>query len=163
MEVIGYPDYLIYPDGRVWSKPRERTKGGFLKPFIVKEYLVVCLCLKGIKKHLKKHLKLHRLIAIHYIPNPENKKCIDHINGNKLNNDISNLRWVSHKENMNAFRSIQKNNISGHRGIFYNNIHKTWRYKKTVFGKKYEKGFKTKQEALIYKFIFLKFIINNLS
>lgn len=69
MEVIGYPDYLIYPDGRVWSKKKWRgNEGRFLKPS-QGEYLRYDLCLNGIRKPLK----IHRLVAIHYIPNPENK------------------------------------------------------------------------------------------
>ena len=46
-----------------------------------------------------KHYKIHKLIALYFIDNPCNKKCIDHIDRNKLNNDITNLRWCSSSEN----------------------------------------------------------------
>lgn len=43
---------------------------------------------------------LHRAVAELFIPNPDNKPCIDHINGNKHDNRLRNLRWVTYSENM---------------------------------------------------------------
>ena len=49
----------------------------------------------------KKRIFVHRLVAETFIPNAENKPEIDHIDGNPLNNNISNLRWCNHRENLN--------------------------------------------------------------
>lgn len=55
-----------------------------------------------------KQYKVHRFIAMHFIPNPENKPYIDHINTIRTDNRIENLRWVTHKENCNNIISKKK-------------------------------------------------------
>ena len=65
---------------------------------------------------------VHILIAETFLPNPENKPCIDHIDGNRHNNCVSNLRWCTYKENQN--NPITRKRISEGRKkpvICYNN------------------------------------------
>jgi len=58
-------------------------------------YLYVGLWNKGISKTLL----VHRLVALHFIHNPESKKQVNHIDGNKENNAICNLEWCTRQEN----------------------------------------------------------------
>lgn len=66
-----------------------------LKPRNIKGYLSVHLSKKGITKNLL----IHRLVALAFIPNPEDKPEVNHIDGNKKNNCVSNLEWVTKSEN----------------------------------------------------------------
>lgn len=59
-------------------------------------YLIVNLKHEGVQRIIT----VHRLVAEAFIPNVKNKRCINHIDGNKRNNSVENLEWVTHKENM---------------------------------------------------------------
>ena len=148
MDIVGFENYLIYSDGRVYNKKRNT----FIKIHINhKGYKQ--LRLTG--KDTRTTFVIHRLVAIHYIPNPDNKKCVDHKDRNRLNNDISNLRWVTNLENCHN-RGDSKNNTSGHKNI--RRDAKYWRYEKQFNNINYKKRFKSLTDCLCYKFIMtLKF------
>lgn len=86
-----FPRYSVSSTGSV----RNNTTGRILKAS--KSYLYVDLYFGG--NH--KVIAVHRLVAKAFIENPQNKDCIDHIDTNKENNNVSNLRWVTHRENTN--------------------------------------------------------------
>ena len=91
--IDGYDNYEISNLGNV----RNRKTGRILKHKIdTNGYYCVGLSPTNGKR---KTSVIHRLIALNFIPNPNNKRCVDHIDRNKLNNDLRNLRWVSSSEN----------------------------------------------------------------
>lgn len=71
--------------------------------------------------------QVHRLIAKEFLPNPDNKQYVDHIDGNRLNNNLLNLRWATPQEN--AYNKKVKNKY-GASGITYNEFFK--RYVATI-------------------------------
>ena len=86
--------YMVSNLGNVMSLHR-KNYGGILKTVLSRGYKI--LMLKN--KKIKKSISVHRLVALAFIPNPQNKDQIDHIDGDKTNNCVDNLRWVTAYEN----------------------------------------------------------------
>jgi D-Tyr-tRNAtyr deacylase len=92
---------------------------------------------------------IHRLVAEAFLDNHDNKRCVDHIDRNKLNNHISNLRYASDSENQ-MNKSIQSNNTSGVIGVRFNKTKNKWIADIKKDGKSKHLGsFKTKEEAIL--------------
>ena len=94
-------DYLIYNDGRIFSKKTNRFLTGKIDSVGYRVYgLAITDELTVSRKKKSKMLYAHRLVAEYFIPNPNNYQYVHHKDENKLNNCVSNLEWVSSKQNM---------------------------------------------------------------
>lgn len=84
--IKGYERYSVSTSGHV----RNNDTGRILKPSIA----TTGYCVVGLRKNnISKTINIHKLVAEKYIPNPLNYKCITHIDGDKSNNNINNLKW----------------------------------------------------------------------
>ena len=99
-DIKDYPMYQVTNMGRVWSKKSNK----FLAQTIVRGYSKVGL----FNEHGQKIFPVHRLVAMAFIDNPQNKPCVDHINTIRTDNRVENLRWVTTKENANNPITLQK-------------------------------------------------------
>ncbi len=141
MDIQGFENYTIYPDGKVYNKKTKR----YLSNWVSGQYLSVEL-----RNHIgRKLFRIHRLLGTHYIPNPDNKPIIDHINRDKLDNRLENLRWVTNSENQHN-TGTSKNNSSGYKNV---SLRKDgyYQYRKEINGVLHQKIFKTLEEAVEYK------------
>ena len=93
-KIKDYTNYLICGSGAVYSLQKKSARK--LKPEVTaKGYLRIDLY----KDNVRKHCRIHRLVAQAFIPNPQGFDTVDHIDGNKKNNCISNLQWLSNGDN----------------------------------------------------------------
>ena len=100
-----FPDrYLISDKGEVYNK----KTGKLIKPTKTHNgYFRYSLHYYGVKCQIP----AHRLVALAFIPNPNGKPCVDHINTIRTDNRVENLRWVTHSENLRnplSFPKIQE-------------------------------------------------------
>jgi hypothetical protein len=113
-DVVGYEGYYqVSETGLVISLDRYDSLGRFRKGVIKSQivqnsgYLIVNFRLKG----KQKNFLIHRLVAEAFISNPETKKYVNHKDGDKLNNHVDNLEWVTASENMKHANDLGLANI----------------------------------------------------
>lgn len=116
-----YPNYRIFKDGRVFSEYFKgflnvKPRGGYLKAQL------------AMKNGLHRTTGIHRLVALAFIPNPNNLPVVNHLDFNGLNNKVENLEWATHKRNSQHAAEngrITGNTKTGHK--FINLKKKHWR------------------------------------
>lgn len=118
--IDGYINYQVSNIGRV----RNSETGRILKGHYNRAgYNQLDLCKEGVRQ---RHA-IHRLVAQEFLDNPENKPFVDHIDGNKQNNIVNNLRWVTNNENGMNSKKQMRNTTSIYKGVCWYRAYNKWR------------------------------------
>ena len=145
-----YPCYWVSNHGRV-KRLYKNANEKYLKPCVAhKGYLWIDL----VRAPKRIHKMVHVMVAESFIPNPENKPMVDHINEIKDDNRLENLRWVNNSENQQNITTLRKSNTSGCVGVeskkgSSTGIHWAWGAKITLMGKRIELGYFKKYEDAV--------------
>jgi hypothetical protein len=128
-EIPGYEGlYSVNESGEVLSHYRKNLGGKCLKCRVLKplkdSYGYFFVVLYSNKKATQ--LRIHRLVAITFIPNPENKATVNHKNGIRHDNRLQNLEWCTHSENnQHAYDVLGKIPVISHLNKFGKDNYKT--------------------------------------
>lgn len=91
-QIYNYDNYMIDENGNIFNKTTNKYLKGSIGENGYKYYRLS-------QDNHKKMYYAHRLVAEHFLNNPNNFPVVNHIDGNKLNNNINNLEWVTYSEN----------------------------------------------------------------
>ncbi len=142
--VNGFANYEISSCGRVRNATTERM---LKSSDDGRGYLKISLCKEG----KSSTAKIHRLVAEAFVNNPEGKRCVDHIDGDRTNNHRENLRYATHSEN-NRNTSKRANTTSVYYGVCLHKTSNKWTAQIQIDGKRKNLGFFTdeKEAAAVF-------------
>jgi len=132
--VRDFPRYAVSNHGRVQNV----KTGRILKGGKTRGYLTVVLC--SVNGNMT--CTVHRLVAQHFLPNPDNKREVDHVDGNPMNNYLSNLRWATRGENQRNCKS-RSGSSSKYLGITWHKRDNKWQAQIKIEGKRKHLGYFT--------------------
>lgn len=113
-DIKGYEGlYKISNYGDVWTVGDGNRRARKLKPSVSEGYFTVNLY----KNKKAKSFRVHRLVAEAFIPNIENKRTVNHIDENKLNNYVGNLEWATDKENANHGSRTNRSSVGRYKAV----------------------------------------------
>ena len=142
MIINNYPNYSINKDGVVLNIKKN-------KPVQTQLTYDGYKSLKLYNDGKSKRFTIHRLLGLHFIPLVEGKDIMDHINRNKLDNRLENLRWVNKSEN-NSNRNAYKNSKLKERYITTATIYNYKYFVLTIRNHKFRKQYNIKKYTLEY-------------
>ena len=138
--ITDYENYSVSNLGNVRNDGRCKNKKNIINK---NGYSTISLYKNGIKKTCY----IHRLVALAFLENPDSKKQVDHIDNNRNNNNVSNLRWATVSENIRN-SLIKSNNTTGIKGVYFNKNVKKFHSRISIDGKNCHLGlFDTIEEA----------------
>ena len=125
IQIKDFPEYYISNNGKVKSIKKSYNKRKKTTITIEKELSIFSIqgyaSVNLVSKNKRKSARVHRLVAEHFIENKEEKPCVNHIDGNKMNANVLNLEWCTYSENeLHSYHVLGKKSNGSSRRILTN-------------------------------------------